>query len=72
MNIKEKLFVGFGLSTGAAGIASGFALYAITALRTTANVEMQRSFSALALAGKLNTSTANLRFAQGGVVLHAQ
>jgi methyl-accepting chemotaxis protein/methyl-accepting chemotaxis protein-1 (serine sensor receptor) len=70
MNVKQKLFVGFGISIAAAGIAGGFGLYAMRALRETSNVEMQRSFSALALVGKLNTSTANMRFAQRGVVLY--
>jgi hypothetical protein len=31
---------------------------------------MNRSFAALSLVGKLNTSTANMRFAQRGVVLY--
>ena len=69
MNVKQKLFVGFGISSAAAVIASGFALYAIVGVRSTANVEMQRAFTALSLVAKLNTSTANMRFAQRGVVL---
>ncbi|HEX5228408.1 MAG TPA: methyl-accepting chemotaxis protein [Bryobacteraceae bacterium] len=69
MNIKQKLLIGFAISTAAAGIASGFALYAIGAIRSTANIEMQHSFAALSLVGKLNTSTANMRFAQRGVIL---
>jgi methyl-accepting chemotaxis protein/methyl-accepting chemotaxis protein-1 (serine sensor receptor) len=69
MNFKHKLLAGFGISTAAAGIASGFALLSIRALRQTANVEMQQSFTALTLVGRLNTSAANMRFAQRGVVL---
>ena len=67
MNIKQKLFIGFGVSALAAGVGSGFALHAITTLRQTANFEMQRSVTGLALVGSLNTSTANMRFAQRGV-----
>lgn len=33
MNVKQKLLFGFGISTAAAGIASGFTLHAIRALR---------------------------------------
>jgi methyl-accepting chemotaxis protein len=69
MNVRQKLFLGFAISSAAAVVASGFALYAISAVRSTANVEMQRSFAALSLVAKLNTSTANMRFAQRGVVL---
>jgi methyl-accepting chemotaxis protein/methyl-accepting chemotaxis protein-1 (serine sensor receptor) len=70
MNVKQKLLLGFGISAAAAGIASGFALYSLRALRHTANVEMQRSVTGLSLVGKLNTSTANMRFDQRGVVLY--
>lgn len=70
MNLKRKLLLGFGISTAAATIASGFALHAIQVLRETANVEMQRSVDALSLVGKLNTSTANMRFAQRGIILY--
>jgi len=67
MNIKQKLFAGFGVSALVAGIASGFALHAINSLRQAANFEMQRSVIGLALVGNLNTATANMRFAQRGV-----
>ena len=70
MNVKQKLLAGFGVSVTTAGIASGFALYALKELRHTANVEMQRSVAGLSLVAKLNTSTANMRFAQRGVVLY--
>jgi len=69
MNVKQKLFLGFGASTAAAAIASGFALHQISALRETANIKMQRSVEGLALVENLNTATANLRFSQRGVVL---